>query len=387
MASPSIPQCQPGSTGPCWYSTPCSSETEASTRETVVQMCGHIRAAANDPYIQQLAGQAYQMYAGRGALIAPGDSIAAAAAAAWWWCKEHMRFVPDEVQLGQLLGKQAQDFLIAPGVMARSGSKKGDCDCFTMMLLSLLTCLGVPWKICTIKCQREMPWRWSHVYSCVTLDSGARLPLDASHGKFPGWEVPAADVFEYAEWDCAGGRIPANLRPMPMGQYRARPLIPSFRSGLGGRPRRNWRGAIGLGEMACDETGCYDDGSGSIASTPLPIDTGGGANSSAVDSFWNWIDSGSTPGSSSAGGSSSSSNPAVANDITSILNQVTRTIGGIVAPQVQYRLPNGTLVTAPAGSVQGSQIISSATSPFSGSTILIMVAVLGGVLLLAGGKH
>jgi hypothetical protein len=345
-------------------------------------MCGHVRQSAADPYIQRLAGELWNSAAGAGT----GDPIGDLAQTVWLWAKVNIKFVLDEIQLSQLLNRQATDFLISPLIMIHRGRKQGDCDCFSMMIAALLTCMGVPWRFATIKCDSRDTKRWSHIYLCVDLSSGARLPLDASHGKFCGWEVPARDVTEYAEWDCNGSRLPTRLAPVPMGDYAPARL-----------PLRSW-GMGACGDcLDSDGDSCltYDtSGCSVISGTPTaPIDATAsaiaacGGSSSCLASLYN--STAAAPGSDAVitnPFSSGGVNPNVlANDIGSLLGQVTKTVGGLVSPMVTYRLPNGTIVTAPAGSVAGTAL--SSVGGFSGSTLLLMGGAALLLVMLMGKGH
>jgi hypothetical protein len=47
---------------------------------------------------------------------------------------------------------------------------------------------------------------YSHVYVVVRDHQGNRIPLDASHGGYPGWEAPEAGRgMRYREWPVEGG--------------------------------------------------------------------------------------------------------------------------------------------------------------------------------------
>jgi hypothetical protein len=345
-------------------------------------MCGHIRQSAADPYVQRLAGELWNS-AGR---AGTGDPIEDLARTVWLWAKLNIRFVLDEIQLGQLLNRQATDFLISPSVMVRRKRKQGDCDCFSMMIAALLTCMGVPWRICTVKCDSRDSARWSHVYLCVDLSSGARLPLDASHGKYCGWEVPARDVTEYAEWDCNGSRLPTRLAPVPMGSYAPARL-----------PLRSWgMGACGDclditdtgdGCVEYDTTGCAVAPTGSTSTSTASAISACGGNSDCLAALYN--STAPAPGSDAFSNplSSAGINPNIlAGDISSLLGQVTKTVGGLVSPMVTYRLPNGTIVTAPAGSVAGTALTSS-VGGFSGSTLLLMGGAALLLLVMLGKGH
>ena len=62
-----------------------------------------------------------------------------------------------------------------------------DCDGFVLYGAALLTALGIKVKLVTVAADPEDASRYSHVYLAAYLD-GRRVPLDFSHGQYPGWE-------------------------------------------------------------------------------------------------------------------------------------------------------------------------------------------------------
>ena len=98
------------------------------------------------------------------------------------------RFVP------RLAGLQdALEALTDPEVMIREVHPQGDCDCFTMFLCALMACQSIPWEIVTLACSPRQPGVWWHVFPRAVI-GGLYLPMDASHGKYPGWSVPSRDI-------------------------------------------------------------------------------------------------------------------------------------------------------------------------------------------------
>lgn len=180
-------------------------DTERSTAQTVAAMGAHVKDSVRDPEVRRVAAECLRS--------ARSHSVPDLARAAWQWCKSNIEFVPDEVQLYQLLGRTGElELLISPAVMVRTRIKKGDCDCFSMMLCVLLTCLDIRPLIRTFKCDSDSPWRWSHVCAAAALPDGSYLNLDASHGDYPGWTVPRRDVYESQFWDMNGNKVGGNMR-------------------------------------------------------------------------------------------------------------------------------------------------------------------------------
>lgn len=151
-----------------------------ATAQTIQIMCAHIRAAVQDPVVQATA------------LSIPlplNPTRQQIAERVWQWCKQNIRFVLDEVQLAAIGKPDERELLISPSVMVRTPDKKGDCDCFVMSACALLACLGVPPLVATFKCDRGDLKRWSHICAAGVMEDGSIFPVDASHGKYPGWSV------------------------------------------------------------------------------------------------------------------------------------------------------------------------------------------------------
>ncbi len=117
---------------------------------------------------------------------------ATVAADCWAFVRSRIRFVNDDVTAGPFAGMFKHpivETLCRPRDMStRQGQRTGDCDDFSMYLAALLTANKIPCKFCTVAADSADPSRYSHVY-VVAYPNGQRLPLDASHGQYPGWEV------------------------------------------------------------------------------------------------------------------------------------------------------------------------------------------------------
>lgn len=96
-----------------------------------------------------------------------------------------------------------------PVMLAQSDydSPIGDCDCFATYGAAHLISKGVDCAFVTVAADSRDPELFSHVYLVAYPRSGAyagrRVPLDLSHGPFPGWEVER--VFKREEWPVCGG--------------------------------------------------------------------------------------------------------------------------------------------------------------------------------------
>jgi hypothetical protein len=99
-----------------------------------------------------------------------------------------------------------------------------------MLIAAMLEALGVRWELVTVAVDPQDPALYSHVFVRAVYDDGARLTLDGSHGKYPGWEVPRAHQFRRQAWGSDGEPITDQAPPISaLGAYMPRPL----RRGLG----------------------------------------------------------------------------------------------------------------------------------------------------------
>jgi hypothetical protein len=183
---------------------PVSDDDDQATAETVKIMCEYIAAGVNDPVCKLWACHAVGRY-GLGSVLP-----AVCAWSVFWMLKHCVRFIRDEGRLFMSGDGAARDRLVAPAVLVRQKSPAEDCDGFTMLACCLLRILQVPCFIVTLKADPRNPARWSHVFAMAELPDGSFSPVDASHGKFPGWMVPKEHIFAYQVWDMDGR--PTNRR-------------------------------------------------------------------------------------------------------------------------------------------------------------------------------
>lgn len=218
-----------------------SPDPDTATAQTIAIMCGHVRKASADEVVKQTAGRAAEQFAG---LAGTGrQDVYSLATAAFWWCKVFIKFVHHELIIRQRLGESGHlQGLISPEVLVRMEHPEGDCAIFTECVCAFLRVFGIPYEIVTVAVSPDEPTIFSHVYLYAVLPDGTRLPLDASHGDYPGWQVPSAHVSRRQVWDANGNAIADQG---------------SRFDGL-----HNY-GLRGLGAMICDDTGtCWDDGTG-----------------------------------------------------------------------------------------------------------------------------
>jgi hypothetical protein len=97
--------------------------------------------------------------------------------------------------------------LISPEVLVRMENPEGDCAIFSECIAAFLRVFGLPYEFVTVAVNPSEPEIFSHVYLYAVLPDGSRLPLDASHGTYPGWQVPSSDVFRRQVWDSDGQAV------------------------------------------------------------------------------------------------------------------------------------------------------------------------------------
>lgn len=171
------------------------SDPDLATAQTVELMCRYIGESQADPLVQAAAAQAAKW----------GSPWAGA----FWFTKHLVKFQSDEALTMALLNENDNlELLITPSVMLRSSKPQGDCDDFVMMVCAILCCCEVDWEIVTVAADPQEPDRFSHVYCRAVLADGLlRMAIDASHGRYPGWEVPPARRFRTQVWDSSGSPI------------------------------------------------------------------------------------------------------------------------------------------------------------------------------------
>jgi len=192
-----------------------STDPDTATAQTIRIMCGHVRRAARDPLLQQTAAQAVSQFGGLA-----GDTDDAAlqvACAAWWWHKLYIKFLLHDLFIWNKLGEQGHlQGLISPEILVRMKDPEGDCAIFSMGIAAMLQVFGIPYEFVTVKVSRREPTEYGHVYLYAVMPDGRRIPLDASHGQYPGWQVPSRDIL-YAQnqqgtpalqaWDMDGNPV------------------------------------------------------------------------------------------------------------------------------------------------------------------------------------
>lgn len=167
---------------------------------TVEMMTAYARMDALTPEVAALAVH----------LCVPGNPHATVDAI-WAFAKSHIQFRFDRdiaQEAGLAGGDDVAEVLIRPVDMASMirdrGMGLGDCDDFTMFVCALMLACGIPCRIITVAAlDSANPDAYSHVYACAYVD-GVRIPVDASHGKFCGWEAPDQSITRRLEYPVDG---------------------------------------------------------------------------------------------------------------------------------------------------------------------------------------
>lgn len=188
-----------------------SPDPDTATAQTVEIMCGHVRESSKDPLVKSFAVRAVESIRGGPLWFGVKDPFShpqLIAESIWWFAKHGIQFVHHSEQIWKWLGETDQlQLLISPDVLVRMKRPEGDCADFSMLICALLEALGLDWELVTIKCNPKDPSLYTHVFPRVVLPNGRRETLDASHGKYPGWQVPAEHTYGIQVWDKDGAPI------------------------------------------------------------------------------------------------------------------------------------------------------------------------------------
>ena len=184
-------------------------DTDVATAQTVQVMAAQAHKAARDPLVKRAAVDAVKQWRG-GPLYGmsgrdPFASPQAMAESCWWYAKHHVRFVHHNELIAAWFDEHDQlQLLISPEILVRLRKMEGDCAIYTMLLCAMLESLGLGWEIVTAAVNPREPDVFSHVWARALLPDGRRVPLDASHGDYPGWQVPAGRQYKRQVWNSNG---------------------------------------------------------------------------------------------------------------------------------------------------------------------------------------
>lgn len=121
------------------------------------------------------------------------------------WVKSRVSFIHDSDIAVGWNNPDIVEVLIRPVDMIALGRvAQGDCDDYSMLAAAMLSRLGIRSTFVTIAADPRDPSRYSHVY-VAAYPGDRRVPLDASHGPYAGWEAPEERVSRKQEWPVESG--------------------------------------------------------------------------------------------------------------------------------------------------------------------------------------
>lgn len=171
-----------------------------STADTVAKMIGLVKESITNPLCVSVAQQIMQ---GVGNPYGQDAGELDCIRGCFWWVKHHIHFKEDENALTQDFGvvdlETGKELLLSPPYLLSMPVPTGDCDDFSTLLATLLKIVGfqtVGFR--TVAANEEDPEAFTHVYVVVMTANGGILPLDASHGSYPGWETKG--IFKSKDW-------------------------------------------------------------------------------------------------------------------------------------------------------------------------------------------
>lgn len=164
-------------------------DPELQVRQIVSLMAAVVKHSAGDPILAAAWQDAWDRFHA----VTFGDE----AQCAWWYAKYLVKFVHHQELLRDwLFSLDDTQLLIGPDALLRMRQPKGDCAIFTTLIQALLAYRGIPYETVTVAVSPVMPEFFTHVYAQAVRPDGSRIALDASHGKYPGWQVPEGRVFK-----------------------------------------------------------------------------------------------------------------------------------------------------------------------------------------------
>lgn len=182
-------------------------DPDAQVSATINLMRQYVREdAANSPEIRREAQEIYRQCLGDRAI---------AVRSIWWKVQQKIQFLRDESTaqpLESFLNKAygstpIVEILIRPRDMADLKHRRvGDCDDYSMYCAALLMALGIDCSFVTIAGNAKDPNHFTHVYVAAYPHgfSGERIAVDASHGKYCGWEGKRPGM-RCVEWKVSDG--------------------------------------------------------------------------------------------------------------------------------------------------------------------------------------
>lgn len=234
---------------------------DRATAQTIGVMCRQIREAISTSIVQRTAQRAVEQWRG-GPLYArlqfDANDERMIACSIWFEAKHSVKFQEHAEQIKALLNEVDQrQLLIRPDVLLGMRQPAGDCAVFTPLICAMLGALSTKYEIVTIACDPREPELFSHVSPRAVTNDGHYIPLDASHGRYPGWEVPRAHQIRRQVWSADGEPIEDAAPPVArLGQYWRRPPV-----------HRVWPRRLGMGQV--DSNLLWDVPSNSYGDFPV----------------------------------------------------------------------------------------------------------------------
>lgn len=194
---------------------PASSDSDTATAQTVAIMCrDHIWPSIYDPAVYVAGSGAVDDWLAE--QVEPVLDAAAVARAAWWYAKLNVRFIHHSKLIRDWLREKDQlQLLIQPAVLVRFPDQQwpmvGDCAVYSMLIAAMLGIFEMPWRLVTLAIDPRQPRIFTHVFPRAQMPDGEWMALDASHGLYPGWQVPAERIFRKQSWDENGEPIQEDL--------------------------------------------------------------------------------------------------------------------------------------------------------------------------------
>lgn len=358
------------------------SDPDVATAQTVQVMCEQIQKAAADPLVQRAAQDAVTRFKGgplyAAAGIDPRKNQAAQAESVWWFAKHVLKFQHHDGLIMVWFNERDQlQLLISPDLLLRMDKPRGDCAIYTMLICALLKCLGIDSEIVTSAVDPFSPDVYSHVYPRAILATGRRLVMDASHGSYPGWEVPAEHTMRKQVWDLSGNPITDQApRFKGLHAYSARPMRPILPKRLQVLPGVGLSGYIranrGLGVIRGGRNRGLGDDTVTVLNpgldpTNIPVTNPGGVYPV------------STPVQVSGPGFNWSGT------IGNLLNQWTQIASNVIAPRNTITTgPQGTAINVAAGSqLPAGALLTPGLAGGTGTLLLIGGAALVLILVMS----
>jgi hypothetical protein len=349
-----------------------SDPTEA-TAQTVRYMARLVKHSCSDPILFNAWQDAWNRFH-----VLAGDDPAKVA---WWYAKYSVRFVHHQEMLVDWLGLPDElQLLISPEALLKMREPKGDCAVFTTLICALLSIAEVPWEIKTVAVNPMYPGIFSHVYARAVRKDGRRIALDASHGKFPGWEAPRERVSAAKVWNESGQEV----SDQDSG-YRG--LHGVNMSGMGcacgGKCGQSFFG-MGQDDEGDEDPIIIDTTPYLTPPTTFTTPDAGTASTLGTPTV-------ATPAAAASSSSSPFNSPAFDAALANLGAAWTKIAGNVIAPQTTITTPQGLQVTTPAGQTSALSTILGGASLSSSSLmplLLIGGLAIGGLMLISSAtKH